>query len=326
MKPAVKTITLAVFSIFAWSAAGSAHAQSEYPARPIRLIVGFAPGGGTDIVARIVANKLDEAWRQRVIVDNRPGAGQIIAAELTARATPDGYTVFMAAAGFTILPAFNKKLPFDPVRDFSTIAMAARAPNVLVVSPSLGARSVKDLITLARAKPGQLSFGSGGVGAPSHVSGVLFGALGGIDVTHVPYKGSGPVMVDLLGGQLAMSFPDLATPLSHIKAGRLLALAVTTRERSALLPDVPTMAESGIPGYEASSWFAMIGPAGMPKPVVAKLNAALNRILQEPDVRNTLRAQGATAVGGSPAELASTISGEIAKWTKLMAKVGIKPE
>jgi len=326
MKPAIKTITLAFFSVFSWSAAGIAHAQADYPARPIRLIVGFAPGGGTDIVARIVANKLDDALRQRVIVDNRPGAGQIIAAELTARGTPDGYTVFMAAAGFTILPAFNKKLPFDPVRDFSAIIMTARAPNVLVVSTSLGARSVKNLIALARAKPGQLSFGSGGVGAPSHVSGVLFGALGGIEITHVPYKGSGPVMVDLLGGQLAMSFPDLATPLPHIKAGRLTPLAVTTRERSALLPEVPTMVEAGIPGYEASSWFAMIGPAGMPKPVVAKLNAAVNKILQDPDVRNTLAAQGNTGVGGSPAELASTISGEIAKWTKLMASVGIKPE
>ena len=307
-------------------AAGTVCAQAEFPSKPIRFIVGFAPGGGTDIVARVIGQKLDETWRQRVIVDNRPGAAQIIASELTAKATPDGHTIFLASAGFTITPAFNQKLPYDPVRDFSPIVMAASAPNVLVINPSFPARSVKDVLAAARAKPGQLTYGSGGVGAPSHLSGALFGALGQVQITHVPYKGSGPAMIDLLGGQLQMSFPDLSTVLPHLKSGKLMALAVTTPQRSAFLPEIPTVEESGLPGYEASSWFAVMGPAGIPKDVVLKLNATINRILNDPDMRTTLSAQGASVVGGAPQDLAKTISNEIAKWKKVVAAAGIKTE
>jgi len=307
-------------------AAGTVSAQAEFPSKPIRFIVGFAPGGGTDIVARVIGQKLDETWRQRVIVDNRPGAAQIIASELTAKATPDGHTIFLASAGFTITPAFNQKLPFDPIRDFSPIIMAASAPNVLVINPSFPARSVKEVLAAARAKPGQLNYGSGGLGAPSHLSGALFGALGQVQITHIPYKGSGPAMIDLLGGQLHLSFPDLSTALPHLKSGKLMALAVTTPQRSTFLPEIPTVEESGLPGYEASSWFAVMGPAGIPEDVVLKLNGAINRILNDPDMRTTLAAQGASAVGGTPQDLAKTVLNEIAKWKKVVSAAGIKTE
>jgi tripartite-type tricarboxylate transporter receptor subunit TctC len=306
-------------------AADAALAQSAYPNKPIRLLVGFAPGGGTDFTARVLAQKLDDALRQRVIVDNRPGAGQIIASELAARATPDGYTLFMASAGFAVNPALQQKLPFDSVRDFATVAMVARTPNVLVVSPSLPARSVKDVIALARAKPGYLAYGSGGVGAPSHVSGALFAALAKVELTHVPYKGSGPAMIDLLSGQLLLSFPDLTVAMAHIKSGRIIPLAVTTRERSELMTSTPTLAESGLAGYEASSWFGVIGPARIPKPVIAQLNESINRILKSQDVRDMLLTQGASTVGGSPETFAATISTEIDKWKKLVA-AGMKTE
>jgi tripartite-type tricarboxylate transporter receptor subunit TctC len=306
--------------------AGTGFAQSAYPNKPIRLLVGFAPGGGTDLTARVLAQKLDEAFRQRVIVDNRPGAGQIIASELAARATPDGYTLFMAAAGFAVNPALYQKLPFDSVRDFATIAMVARTPNVLVVSPALPARSVKDVIALARAKPGYLAYGSGGVGAPSHMSGALFSALAKVELTHVPYKGSGPAMIDLLSGQLLISFPDLTVAMSHIKSGKIIALAVTTRERSELMASTPTIAESGLTGYDASSWFGVIGPARIPKPVIVQLNESINRILKSQDVRDMLATQGASAVGGSPEAFAATISTEIDRWKKVVASTGMKTE
>ncbi|MDB5923404.1 MAG: hypothetical protein JWN13_2340 [Betaproteobacteria bacterium] len=306
--------------------ASAGFAQSGYPSKPIRLLVGFAPGGGTDLTARVLAQKLDETLRQRVIVDNRPGAGQIVASELAAKATADGYTLLMAAAGFAVNPALYQKLPFDSVRDFATIAMVARTPNVLVVSPALPARSVKDVIALARAKPGYLAYGSGGIGAPSHVSGALFAALAKVELTHVPYKGSGPAMIDLLSGQLLLSFPDLTVAMSHIKSGKIIALAVTTRERSELMASTPTIAESGLTGYDASSWFGVIGPARIPRPVIAQLNESINRILKSQDVRDMLATQGASAVGGSAEDFAATISTEIDKWKKLVASTGIKTE
>ena len=326
MKPMTYHLTLIMLTVYLGCAANPASAQTGYPTRPIRLLVGFAPGGGTDIVARILGHKLVDALRQQVVVDNRPGASQIIASELAATAAPDGYTIFMASAGFTINPAFYQKLPFDPIRDFSAITMVASAPNVLVIHPSIPARSVKDLVALARTKPGQLTYGSAGVGAPSHLSGVLFGALGQVEIVHVPYKGSGQVMIDLLSGQLQLSFPALSGAIPHIKTGKLIALGVTTRKRSALLPALPTIAESGMAAYEASSWFGVIGPAGMPKQVVLKLSEVINRILKDPDVRETLVRQGADAVGGSPEDFAATISAEIAKWKKLVASARIKVE
>lgn len=325
MKRTTRHVTPMLAALLAFPAA-SALAQSAYPTKPIRMLVGYAPGGGTDLTARVIAQKLDEALGQRVIVDNRPGASQIIASELTARANPDGHTVLMSAAGLTINPAFNKKLPFDTQRDFGAIVMVARAPNVLVVSPASSARTVKDIIALAKAKPEQLAYGSGGVAAPSHVSGALFASMARVELTHVPYKGTGPAMVDLLSGQLPIAFPDMTSALAHIKSGRIPAIAVTTRDRSALLPAIPTVAESGLPGYECSSWFGMIGPAGIPKPVVARLNEAINRALKTAEVRDMLSTQGLAAVGGSAEEFAATISAELVKWKKLVASTGMKTE
>lgn len=304
-----------------------AGAQSDYPSKPIRLLVGFAPGGATDIVARIVGPKISELLKQqRLVIDNRAGAAQVIASELTASAAPDGYTLFMASAAFAINPAIHRKLPFDPIRDFTPVVLCAATPNVLVVHPSVPARSIKDLIAQARAAPGKLLYGSAGVGAPSHLSGVLFGLLAQVDIRHVPYKGSGQVMTDLLGGQLQMSFPALSGVILHIKSGRLIPLGVTSRQRSFALPDVPTIEEAGLAGYEASSWFGLMGPAKLPKSLVEKLNTVTNQALKAPDVREQLARQAADPIGGTPGEFAAVIAKDIERWRKVVATGGIKAE
>lgn len=323
----VMNVMIVVLGVFLASSASGALAQPDYPNKPIRLLVGFAPGGTTDIVARIVGPKLSETLnQQRVVIDNRAGASQVIASELTAKAAPDGYTLFMASAAFAINPAIRKKLPFDSIRDFSAIAIVAATPNVLVVHPSVSARSVKDLISQARAKPGQLLYGSAGVGAPSHLSGVLFGMMTRIDITHVPYKGSGQVMTDLLGGQLQMSFPALSGVLAHIRAGKLIPLGVTSRQRSPSLPEIPTIEETGLAGYDASSWFGLMAPAGISKTLVVKLNTTMNQVLKDADVRDQLSRQGADPLGGSPEEFAAIIAKDIQRWKKVVAAGGIKAE
>lgn len=298
-------------------------AQADFPNKPIRLLVGFSPGGGTDTVARIVAKGLGEVLGQQVVVDNRAGANQIIASKIVAGARPDGYTLLMASAGFAINPALQEKLPFDSVKDFAPITMAATAPNVLLVQPSLAIRSIPGLIALARQKPNQLLFGSGGVGTPSHMGGALFAFLNKIRIEHVPYKGSGPALAAMLGGEFQISFPQLSTGIPHIKSGKLVALGVTTSRRSALMPELPTVVESGTAGYEASSWSGLIGPTGLPKPVIAKLSAATNRVLKETDTSSNLFNQGAEVVGGSPEQFAAAISREIVQWKKLVAADGL---
>jgi len=316
---------LVASACLAFSAAESP--AQEYPSKPVRIIVGFVPGGGTDILARMVAQKLDESFGQRVVVENRPGASQIIASELVAKAAPDGHTLIMVSAAFTVTPALQRKLPFDTVRDFQPIAMVARAPNTVVIHPSVPARSVKELVALARAKPGLLTFGSSGVGTPSHLSGVLLGVLAKVQVTHIPYKGVGQAFTDVVGGQIHMLFPTTSAAIPFIKAGRLVPLGVTTLQRSALLPELPTIAESGLPGFEVSSWFGLVGPAGMPRAVVMKLNEGVARALKDAVVRDTITAQlGAEPVGGSPEDFVATISTELVKWKKLAEAGGIKPE
>ncbi len=319
-------VTLALGAVLGLAAERSG-AQADYPNKPIRLLVGFAPGGATDIVARIVGPKLGERLNnQRVVIDNRAGAAQVIASELTANAAPDGYTLFMASAAFTINPSMRKTLPFDSIRDFTPIVLAAGVPNVLVIHPSVRARSIKELIAQVRAAPGKLNYGSAGVGAPSHLAGVMFGLIAKVDITHVPYKGSGQVMGDLLGGQLQMSFPALSGALAHIKSGKLIPLGVTSLKRTPLLPEIPTIEESGLPGYEASSWFGFMGPARLPKSLVAKLNAVTNQVLQAPDVREQLLRQGADPIGGTPEDFAAVIARDIDRWKKVIAAAGLKPE
>lgn len=302
------------------------YAQKDYPNRPIRFLVGVVPGGATDILARAIGQKLGENWQQQVVIDNRPGANQIIAAELTAKSAPDGYTLQMIPAGFAINPAMHRKLPYDPIRDFTAITMVADVPNVFVVNPSVPARSVKDFIAYARTKPGQLSFGSSGVGSPSHLCGELFAITARIDLTHVPYKGQGQAIIDLLGGHLKLAFPSIPSSIPHIRSGKLIALGVASAKRSSSLPDIPTINEAGLKGYEVAGWYGVIAPPRMPKALLAKLNGEINRILEAPEMHQMLVAQGADPLGSTPEAFAGMIATDIEKWKKVVAAAGIKPE
>ena len=301
-------------------------AQKDYPTRPIRFLVGVVPGGATDILARAIGQKLGENWRQQVVIDNRPGANQIIAAELTSKAAPDGYTLQMIPAGFAINPAMHRKLPYDPIRDFTAITAVADVPNLFVVHPSVPARSVSEFVAYARARPGQLSYGSSGVGSPSHLCGELLAIVARVDLTHVPYKGQGQAVIDLLGGHLKLAFPSIPSSIQHIRSGKLIALGIASGKRSSSLPDVPTIHEAGLKGYEVAGWYGVIAPPRMPKPLLAKLNGEINRILAAPQMRQALSQQGADLLGSTPEEFAATIATDIAKWKKVVAAAGIKPE
>jgi tripartite-type tricarboxylate transporter receptor subunit TctC len=319
--PALTVLALALLC-----ATGSAQAQKDYPNRPIRMLVGVVPGGATDILARIFGQKLAESWQQQVVVDNRPGANQIVAADLTSKAAPDGYTLQMIPAGFAINPAMHPKLPYDPIRDFTAISMVAMVPNVMVVHPSIPVKTVSDFIAYARARPGQLSFGSSGVGSPSHLCGELLSSLARLQMTHVPYKGQGQAMIDLLGGHLKVAFPSIPASIPFIKAGKLIALGIATNRRSSALPDLPTIEESGVKGYDVSAWYGVIGPPKMAQPLLAKINGELNRILRIPEVSQAMSQQGADPLGSTPEEFAKAIATDIPKWKKVVADAGIKPQ
>jgi tripartite-type tricarboxylate transporter receptor subunit TctC len=304
--------------------ASVAFAQS-YPNHAIRLVVPFPAGGTTDILARAAAQKLTETLGQSVVVDNRPGAGGNIGSELVAKAAPDGYTLLMGTVGtHAINPSLYTKMPYDHIKDFVPVVLVAGVPNVLVVNPSLPINSVADLIKLAKAKPGTINFASSGSGTSIHLSGELFKTMAGVDMTHVPYKGSAPALQDLMGGQVQIMFDNLPSSLALIKAGKLRAIAVTSLKRAPALPDVPTIAESGLPGFEASSWFGILAPAGTPAPIVAKINAEVNKWLQSPDAKEQLLAQGAEAAGGSPEQFVAHIRAETDKWAKVVKASGAK--
>ena len=308
------------------SIAMPAQAQT-YPTKPIRLVVPFPAGGTTDILARAVAQKLSETLGQQVIVDNRPGAGGNIGSELVARSAPDGYTLLMGTVGtHAINVSLYPKLPYDPVKDFTPIVLMAGVPNVLVVNPSLPARSVSELIAYAKANPGKLNFASSGSGTSIHLSGELFKVLTGVQMTHVPYKGSAPALTDLVGGQVQLMFDNLPSSLAFIKAGKLRALAVTSKTRAAALPDVPTMVEAGVPDFEASSWFGILAPAGTPRDIVVRINAEVAKWLATPDAREKLAGQGAIAAGGAPEDFARHIASETAKWARVVKASGAKVE
>jgi tripartite-type tricarboxylate transporter receptor subunit TctC len=317
---------LIAFPLAAACAAGDARAQNDYPNRPIRMLVGVVPGGATDILARVIGQKMSENWGQQVIVDNRPGANQIIAASLTVAAAPDGYTLQMIPAGFAINPSMHKKLPYDPIRDFTAVAMVADVPNVMVVHPSIPVRNIADFITYARARPGQLSYGSSGVGSPSHLCGELLAIVAKVNLTHVPYKGQGQAINDLLGGHLKLLFPSIPSIMVHIKSGRVIPLGVASAKRSSSLPEVRTIGESGLKGYEVSGWYGVIAPPRMPKALLARINGEINRIIAVPETRQLLSQQGADPLGGTPEEFARTIAIDIEKWKKTVAAAGIKPE
>lgn len=304
---------------------GTAMAQ-RYPERPIRLIVGYAPGGTTDFTARVVGPKLSEALGQSVVIDNRPGAGSIIGTDLVAKASPDGYTLLLADTAFGIVPAIYARQPFDSLKDFALVTQIMGVGNALVVHPSVTARTVKELVALARARPGQLTFGSGGVGTPLHMGGEQLKVAAGIDIVHVPYKGAAPAMTDLLGGQLTMIFPTLTVGVPHVKAGRLRALAVTGVRRAAALPEVPTAVEAGYATVNATSWFGLVAPARTPMPVIDRLHAEVTRILKQPDVRERFEAQHAEIVAGTPQAFARFVATEIAQWKAVAKAGGIKAE
>ena len=298
----------------------------NYPNRPVRLVVPYAPGGTTDFAARLLAAKLAETLGQTVVVDNRPGAGSIIGSDLVAKAIPDGYTLLMVDTGFSVTPALYAKLPFDAGKDFMPVTEAMRVSNWLIVPASLAARSVNDLVALAKAKPRTLTFGSGGVGSPFHMAGEQFKIAAKIDIVHVPYKGGGPALTDLIGGHISMLFPTMTIALSHVNAGRLRALAVIAPKRSAAQPDVPTMAESGYAGVTMTSWYGVMAPTGVPRPLVEKLAGEISKVLALPDVKERLATQLAEPVGSTPAAFGKLVIGEIATWTAVAKAGGIKAE
>jgi tripartite-type tricarboxylate transporter receptor subunit TctC len=306
-------------------AGGSALAQ-PYPTKPIRLISPFAAGGGSDFVARVAGQKLGAALGQPVVIDNRVGAGGAIGTEIAARSPADGYTLLLGSQGpFAILPVITARLPYDPIKDFAPITVMCSFPFVLVVHPSLPVKSVQELIALAQAKPGGLNFGSPGNGSTTHLATELLKVLAKIDVVHVPYKGVAPAVADILGGQLQFMSGDLSTMMPQVKAGKLRALAITGAKRSPLAPELPTIAESGVPGYEASGWFGIIAPGATPREIVARLSAVLVKGLADADARERLAALGGEVVANTPAEFATRIKDDLSKWKKLVAAIGLKP-
>ena len=295
-----------------------------YPAKPIRVVVPYAPGGATDLTARLVGQKMQEAMKQNVLVDNRPGAGGVIGTDIVAKAAPDGYTVLLAVpAEIAILPHLQK-MPYNVARDLAPVSLAAVTPLILVVHPSLPVRSVKELIAFARARPGQLTYASAGTGGVQHLSGELLKITMKLDLAHVPYKGAGPVMPDLIGGHVPMFFSGMPPAMPHVKAGKLRPLAVTTTRRSPAAPDVPTMGEAGVPGFDISNWFAYFVPSGTQADVIARLNSEVNRGLKQPDVREKLANVGAETVGTSPGDLARFVRSESDKFARLVKLSGAK--
>ena len=317
--PAILIVALG--SVWITNAATPA-AAADYPTKPVRLVVGFAPGGGTDTTARAISQKLTAALGQQVIVDNRPGASGTIAADIVANATPDGYTVLLGTIALVINPSLVAKMPFDTLKDLAPVTRAADSTNILVVHPTVPAKSVKELIALAKSKP--LNCGSSGVGGAGHLAVELFNLQAGTKITHVAYKGGGPAIVDLLAGNIHMIFATAASSIGHIKAGKIRALAVTTAKRSSLVPDLPTVAEAGLPGFEANNWNGVLVPAKTPRPIIDRLNKEFAAALNLPDIKEFLFKQGLEAAAGTPEEFAAYMKSEMAKWAKVIKAAGIK--
>jgi tripartite-type tricarboxylate transporter receptor subunit TctC len=296
----------------------------NYPARPIRLIVSFAPGGSVDLVARLVGQKLSERAGQQMVIDNRPGAGGNISAEIAARAAPDGYTLYMSSASLVVNVSLYRKLAYDPLRDFAPVTLLASVQNVLVAHPSVAASSVAELVTLAKKTPGKLLYASTGSGTSGHLAMELFKTLTGVDMTHVPYKAVGQAQIDLMAGQVSLWFPTIPGALPFIRAGKMKALAVAGATRSPALPDLPTVAEAGVRGYEASTWYPVLAPAGTPDAIVRKLNELLVAIVRDPQVREQLTSTGVDPIGSTPTELAAYLKSELAKWAKVVKAANVR--
>jgi tripartite-type tricarboxylate transporter receptor subunit TctC len=310
-------------------AAGGAWAQSSadsFPNRPMRIVVGFSAGSVVDLSARIVAQKLFETWKQQVIVDNRPSAGGIIAAQLAAGASPDGYTLLSVSASHAVAPAIYSKLPYDTIKDFAGITTTVNSPALLVVSPSLGPKTVKELLALAKSKPGQLNFSSGGIGSATHFSAELFKSLAAIDVQHVPYKGIPESLTEVVTGRVQFTLAPFAVALPMVKEGKVLALGVTSGKRNSVLPDLPTIAEAGVPGYKWETWFGLLAPAKTPRPIVDKLNREITRILELPDVRTRWTSLGTEPIPSTPEAFDKLVASEIGLLTKLARAANVKAD
>lgn len=297
-----------------------------YPARPVRIIVPYPPGGATDVMARTVAQKLNESWQQAVVVENKPGASGSVGSEIVARSAPDGYTLLVQGTQHAINLSLYKQLPYDTLRDFVPINYIASAPFLLVLHPSVPANTVAELIAYIKARPGGLNYGSSGVGGGAHLAGEIFKTAAGVPLTHIPYKGAAPAMADLLGGQVTMVFDPIPTSITQVRAGRLKALAITSAKRSALMPELPTVAESGLPGFDVSAWFGLYGPAAMPKDIAIKLNAEVNRILQLPEVKEKFAGLGAESMIMNTDQFAVHLRAEIAKFAKAIKDSGATAE
>ncbi len=304
----------------------AAKAATEYPSRPIRIIVPQSPGASTDLTARLIGQKLSESFKQPVVVDNRPGAGTTHGTDMVVRATPDGYILLVVASSISINPSIYKKLPYDTLRDLAPITQLSAFPNMLVVHPSVPVKTVQDLLALAKAKPGQLNYASAGTGTGTHLSAELFKNMTGADMVHVPYKGGGPAVTALIGGQVQLMFGTTVTLLPHVRAGKLRPVAVTTAKRSPAAPDLPTIAESGVPGFDHGPWNGLFTTARTPAPVIARINGEVVKILLSPEVKGVLNKEGAEPVGNTPAQFASVMRSEIAKWAKVIKAAGIKAD
>ena len=303
----------------------SGAAAQSFPSRPIRLIVPFAPGGGNDIMGRFIARKMSERIGQQTIVDNRAGADGIIGTEIAARSAPDCYTILIISTSYTQNAAIHK-LPYDPVKSLTPISMVGTSPNVVYSAPGLLADTVQKLIALAKSKPGAVRYASSGVGGFNHFGGELFNSMAGVKMTHVPYKGGGPSMVDVIGGQVEVGFGTLIQALSHLRSGKLRAIAVGSPRRSALMPDVPTISESGLPGYDCSVWWGIMGPAGLPGPIVTRLNAEIGAVMKDPEMAKRLQAEAAEPIIADPGALVRLISSELEKWARVAKETGIRAE
>ena len=322
----MSAMTLRTLAFAALAMAAVNVAAQNYPARSIRLVVPSSPGGSSDILGRILAQKLSEALGKQVVIDNRAGASGVIGVDIVAKAAPDGYTLVITQTSLAINPSMVRQMPYEALRDLAPISQLSVGPNVLTLHPSVPAANVKALIALARARPGSLSVGSPGVGTSPHLSAELFKSLAKIDIVQVPFKGTGMGMVSLLSGEIALMFPTVPTAIQYIKAGKLRALGVTSAARSPALPAVPTIAEAGLPGYEATQWFGVLAPAGTPRAIIDRLHQEIARIVRAPEMRERLSTEGTEAVGGTPEEFAALIKAETEKWARVIRDAGIKPE
>ena len=321
-----RALVLGSLLILGWTEASAAQTQQQYPTKPIRIVAPFPPGGTADFLARLLADKVAQTWGQQVIVDNRSGAGGVIGTDIVAKATPDGYTLLMSAIGHAANPTLYEKLPYDTLRDFAPIVLVADVPLIVVLNPKVNASSVKELIALARAKPGQLNFAAGGVGASSHWAGELFRSAGKIEWNTIQYKGGGPALLAVLGGESHLMFSPMPSSINLLKTGRLKGIAITSPKRASQVPDIPTIAEAGLPSYEFQGWYGLLAPAAVPQPILTKLNRDFNAALEDPTARSAMTASGAEPLGGSREAFAQFLRREVGKYAKVAREAGIRAQ